>query len=171
MEEVSLVRPRADRIGGRAPVFSGIAGFRCAIQPFRKGPSMKRFRRLFSLVAGMILVISAVGCAHNPDTRTLDALRTHMIKETGATFLCPMEPGPVHAQSGFSVMLAGKQVAFYRYNLENKKQKAKFDWIRENKKVYIIGNPFTAMINGCFVMIDHDLNPKQDDLQRAFRAF
>ncbi len=115
--------------------------------------------------------------AKDPDRNThnnnvpIEALVEHILTKTEATPLCDMEPGPVHAERGFSVMLAGRQVAFYKYNVRRKKMRAKLDYIIKHKCVFILGHKYPAAVNGSFVMIDHELNPQRDLLLKVFEEF
>ena len=108
---------------------------------------------------------------HDNNGVPIDELVRYILVKTGATPLCDMEPGPVHAERGFSVMLAGRQVAFYKYNTKYKKMRNKLDYVNKNKCLYIVGRKYTAVANGSFVMIDHDTNPKKDLLLKVFMEF
>ena len=101
----------------------------------------------------------------------IDELVKYILTKTDAQPCCDMEPGPVHAERGFSVILAGKQVAFYKYDAKKKKMRKKLDYIRKNKCVYIVGNRFPARVNGSFVMVDYEINPQKDKLIRVFDDF
>ena len=107
---------------------------------------------------------------HNNDVPIAELVR-YIITKTDATPCCDMEPGPVHAESGFSVMLGGRQVAFYKYNTRREKMRKKLDWIIDNKCVFILGRKYPAMVNGSFVMIDYEQNPKREILIKAFQEF
>ena len=123
-----------------------------------KEQSQTWFGRLFS------------GQTHNNDVPISELVR-YIITKTDAAPCCDMEPGPIHAESGFSVMLGGRQVAFYKYNTRRKKMRKKLDWIIENKCVFILGQKYPAMVNGSFVMIDYEKNPKKDLLVKVFQEF
>lgn len=101
----------------------------------------------------------------------IDELVKYILTKTDAQPCCDMEPGPVQAERGFSVILAGKQVAFYKYDATKKKMRKKLDYIRKNKCVYIVGNRFPARVNGSFVMVDHEINPEKETLIRVFDDF
>lgn len=155
---------------------------------------MKTFFRLFAVCA--VLVLTA-GCAssqrhtsaqylpaserpsafvqffsgHDNNAVPIEELIRHILLKTGAQPLCDMEPGPVHADKGFSVMLAGRQVAFYKYNTKYKRMRSKLEYVNKNKCLYIVGRKYSAVANGSFVMIDHDTNPKKDLLLKVFMEF
>lgn len=105
------------------------------------------------------------------NSRSIQELARHMLSRTGGTFNCPMEPGPVHAQSGFNMSVADRQVAFYKYDQTKERQRKKLEKIKENGCLYIWGIRYPAMANGSFVMIDYEQNPKRDLLIDAFESF
>lgn len=156
---------------------------------------MKKLFRLFSVSAALLF---AAGCAssekrhtsaqylpaserpsafaqffsgHDNNAVPIEELIRHILLKTGATPLCDMEPGPVHADKGFSVMLAGRQVAFYKYNTKYKRMRNKLEYVEQNKCIYIVGRKYSAVANGSFIMVDHDTNPKKDLLLKVFMEF
>ncbi|MBR2425804.1 MAG: hypothetical protein IKB16_03590 [Lentisphaeria bacterium] len=108
---------------------------------------------------------------HDNNAVPIEELIRYILLKTGAQPLCDMEPGPVHAEKGFSVMLAGRQVAFYKYNTKYKKMRNKLEYVNKNKCLYIVGRKYTAVANGSFVMIDYDTNPRKDQLLKVFMEF
>ncbi len=155
---------------------------------------MKKLFRLFSVSAVLLL---AAGCAsgkrhtsaqylpaserpsvfaqffsgHDNNAVPIEELIRHILLKTGATPLCDMEPGPVHADKGFSVMLAGRQVAFYKYNTKYKRMRNKLEYVEKNKCIYIVGRKYSAIANGSFIMVDHESNPKKNQLLKVFMEF
>ena len=101
----------------------------------------------------------------------ISELVKYILAKTDARPCCDMEPGPVHAESGFSVFLAGKQVAFYKYDARKKKMRKKLEYIKKNKCVYIVGIRYPARVNGSFVMVDYEINPQKDKLIEVFDNF
>ena len=69
------------------------------------------------------------------------------------------------------MMIEGREVAFYKYDLNLSKQRRKLEHIKETGVLYISGIPFEAEVNGSFVMIDHATNLKKKELIKAFRSF
>ena len=150
---------------------------------------MIRMKHTLSAFAAALLLVFLVSCGgesrHSsggwfsslfsgiPDNNDvpIEELVKYILTKTDAQPCCDMEPGPVHAESGFSVILAGKQVAFYKYDATKKKMKKKLDYIKKNECVYIVGNRFPARVNGSFVMVDYEINPQKDKLIRVFDEF
>ena len=156
---------------------------------------MKKLFRLFSVATVLLFV---AGCAssgtrhtsaqylpaserpsvftqffsgHDNNAVPIEELIRHILLKTGATPLCDMEPGPVHADKGFSVMLAGRQVAFYKYNTKYKRMRNKLEYVNKNKCIYIVGRKYSAIANGSCIMVDYEKNPKKDQLLKVFMEF
>lgn len=103
---------------------------------------------------------------------SLTQLYQHMAEKTGCTFLRPMNPGPIYAESGFVVQIGGREVAFYKYNTARPgKQNDKLQYVRDRGYIYIIGYKKSAITNGSFIMVDYDTNEKKDELVKAFMSF
>lgn len=131
---------------------------------------MKKF--LFPLFCAFAaFALSACCTTADNNARTIDDLTRHMLYRTNGTFNCAMEPGPVHAQSGFNMTLADRQVVFYKYDRDKERQRKKLEKIEENGCLYILGIRYPAMVNGSFVMIDYEKNPKRELLIDAFESF
>ena len=147
---------------------------------------MKRILSLFSVSLLLFVLVSCAGESRHssgrwftslftgiPDNNDvpIDELVKYILTKTDSEPCCDMEPGPVHAESGFSVFLAGKQVAFYKYDATKKKMRKKLDYIKKNGCVYIVGHRFPARVNGSFVMVDYEINPQKDTLIKVFDEF
>ncbi|MBP5182344.1 MAG: hypothetical protein J6331_04875 [Lentisphaeria bacterium] len=94
-----------------------------------------------------------------------------MIHRTGGQISSMMMVEPVRAADGLAIKIAGREVAFYKYDLSLPRAKKKYDHIRAHKSVYISGVRFDAEINGPFMMIDHTKNMKRAELIKAFHEF
>ena len=103
--------------------------------------------------------------------RRLSELAAHMIKHTGGQISAMMMVEPVRAEDGLAIKIAGREVAFYKYDLSFPKAKKKYELVRARKEVYINGVRFEAEINGPFMMIDHKKNLKREEILKAFRSF
>jgi hypothetical protein len=123
--------------------------------------------------AGILVLLATAGCSSLKDNsnRSIQELANHMITQVGGTVDGKVFPVPVKASDGISIRVEGRDVFFYVYNPKLKKQKHKLDQIRESKKLYINGIAFQAVVNGCFVMIEHETNIKKKELLDAFEKF
>lgn len=103
--------------------------------------------------------------------RRLSELAAHMIKHTGGQISAMMMVEPVRASDGLAIKIAGREVAFYKYDLSLPRAKKRYEHIRAHREVYISGVRFEAEINGPFMMIDHNKNLKREEIIKAFRSF
>lgn len=130
------------------------------------------FRTLCILFAAAAVVLCG-GCTTTVDNsnRSAEELCLYMMRATGGTFDCMMAVEPIHADAGFALKLANRQVAFYKFNLKYKKARAKVEYVDKNGFIYIYGEKFSAISHGSFIMVDYDTNPLQDKLLEAFKNF
>lgn len=122
---------------------------------------------LFSL----IFLLSSCISVEATGQKRLSELAAHMIKHTGGQITAMMMVEPVRASDGLAIKIAGREVAFYKYDLSLPRAKKRYEHIRAHKEVYISGVRFEAEINGPFMMIDHNKNLKREEIIRAFRSF
>ena len=94
-----------------------------------------------------------------------------MMRATGGTFDGMMAVEPIHADEGFALKLANRQVAFYKFNTKYKKARARIEYVDKNKFIYIYGVKFPAGSHGSFIMVDYEDNPLRDKLLEAFKSF
>ncbi|MBP5586048.1 MAG: hypothetical protein J6Y92_06815 [Lentisphaeria bacterium] len=130
------------------------------------------FRSLCILFAAS-LVILFVGCKSTVENnnRTAVELCRYMMQQTGGTYDGAMAVEPIHADEGFALKVANRQVAFYKFNTKYKKARAKIEYVDKNKFIYIYGFKFSAVSHGSFIMVDYEDNPLKDKLLEAFKNF
>lgn len=133
----------------------------------------KLYSRIYHSAAAILFLLVTVSCASLKDNsdRSLQELANHMISHVGGTVEGKVFPVPVKALDGISLRVEGREVFFYQYDPNSKKQLHKLNQIRKSKELYINGIPFKAAINGCFVMIEHETNIKKKELVSAFEKF
>ncbi|MBR2365327.1 MAG: hypothetical protein IKA79_08995 [Lentisphaeria bacterium] len=130
----------------------------------------RKFLYLFIFLSPALLLVSCTSFEAGSDKR-LSELAAHMIKHTGGQISAMMMVEPVRASDGLAIKIAGREVAFYKYDLTLPKAKKKYEHVRAHKAVYISGVRFDAEINGPFMMIDHTKNLKRQELIKAFHDF
>lgn len=130
------------------------------------------FRTLCILFAAVAVVLcSACSTPVENNDRTAQELCLYMMRATGGKFDGMMAVEPIHADEGFALKLANRQVAFYKFNTKYKKARAKIEYVDKNKFIYIYGNKFPAVSHGSFIMVDYEDNPLRDKLLEAFKSF
>lgn len=129
------------------------------------------FRYLCILFAAALVLCSGCRSTVDNNNRTAQELCRYMMQKTGGTFDGAMAPAPIHADEGFALKIANRQVAFYKFNTKYKKARAKIDYVDKNKFIYIYGFKFSAISHGSFIMVDYEDNPLKDTLLEAFKSF
>ena len=130
------------------------------------------FRTLCILFAAVAVVLCS-SCKTTVDNsnRTAEELCQYMMQKTGGTFDGLMAVEPIRASQGFALKLAGRQVAFYKFDLRWEKTRAKIDYVDKHHYIYIYGEKFSAVSHGSFIMVDYETNPLRDELLEAFKSF
>ena len=129
------------------------------------------FRSLCILFAAAAILCSGCRTVVENNDRTAQELCRYMMQKTGGTFDGTMAVEPIHADSGFALKVANRQVAFYKFNTKYKKARAKIEYVDKNKFIYIYGFKFSAVSHGSFIMVDYEDNPLKDELLEAFKSF
>ncbi|MFS1519693.1 hypothetical protein V1503_25025, partial [Bacillus sp. SCS-151] len=77
------------------------------------------------------------------------------------------------AVDGFGVEANGTQIEFYEYDIENatEETKANLDNGRSSGTMSMDGFSFSVVVNGDFILINHDEHPEQDKIVEAFNSF
>ena len=130
------------------------------------------FKSLCILFAAVIVVLcGACRSTVENNNRTAVELCRYMMQKTGGKFDGTMAVEPIHADDGFALKVANRQVAFYKFNMKYKKARAKIEFVDKNGFIYIYGFKFPAVSRGSFIMVDYEENPLKDQLLEAFNNF
>jgi len=76
-----------------------------------------------------------------------------------------------HAESGFAFTIKDKQIGIYKFNPKVKKEREKLERISEQGFIYLCAIKYPALVNGPFVMMDHNVNPEEKKIVEAFKSF
>ncbi len=129
--------------------------------------------RFLSILFSAALVVLFSGCkstVENNDRTALELCR-YMMQQTGGTYDGMMAVEPIHADEGFALKVANRQVAFYKFDIKYKKPRSKIEYVDKNGFIYIYGFKFSAVSHGSFIMVDYEDNPLKDKLLEAFKSF
>lgn len=134
---------------------------------------LERLKNNAALLSALwLLVLLCVSCTTvNNNDRSLQELVNHVVTRVGGVYAGKVFVPPVKALDGVAIRVEGREIFFYKYDITRTKQLRKLKQIRESKKLYINGIPFAALVNGSFVMIEHETNIKKEELTAAFRSF
>ena len=130
------------------------------------------FKSFYILFAAVLVVLFS-GCkstVENNDRTALELCR-YMMQQVGGTFDGAMAVNPIHADDGFALKIADRQVAFYKFNTKYKKAREKINYVDKNGFIYIYGFKYSAISRGSFIMVDYETNPLKDKLLEAFNNF
>jgi len=129
------------------------------------------FRTLCILFAAAAILCCSCKSTVENNNRTAQELCRYMMQQTGGTFDGTMVVEPIHADEGFALKIANRQVAFYKFNTKYKKAREKIEYVDKNGFIYIYGFKFSAISHGSFIMVDYEDNPLKDELLKAFKNF
>ncbi len=138
-----------------------------------------KFERLFRRFALFTILFFLVclscfisGCATEPPQKTFPDLITHFSRNgviiTGVGQLAYQL---AQAEAGYCFRIGKREIGVYQYNLKRKKQRHRYQLVKDSGVLYINGKKFKAMINGTFVMIDFNTHPEEAKIVKAFESF
>ena len=131
------------------------------------------FRSIYILFVAAAFILCS-GCQSETvdnSHRTARELCLYMMQQTGGKYDGAMAVEPIHADEGFALKVANRQVAFYKFDIKYKKPRSKIEYVDKNGFIYIYGFKFSAVSHGSFIMVDYEDNPLKDKLLEAFKNF
>lgn len=128
---------------------------------------------LFPLIAAAMFFFSACAWFENDNSGKshMDLIHHFASKGIKIETVEPLMYNLAQAESGFCFKINGRQIGVYKYNLARKKQQHRYQLVRDSGVLYINGTKFGALINGSFVMIDHETHPDKEKIIKAFKSF
>lgn len=128
---------------------------------------------LLPLIFSAMFLFSACAWFENDNSGKshLDLIHHFASKGIKIETVEPLMYSLAQAETGFCFKIHGRQVGIYKYNTARKKQKWRYQLIKDSGVLYINGTKFKAMINGSFVMIDYDTHPDREKIINAFKSF
>lgn len=76
-----------------------------------------------------------------------------------------------HAEEAIAVSIDGEEIGLYRFDLSYFKAKRKVEMVEKKGKFFIQAIPFPAVINGSFMMINHDKHKRGKEFEKIFADF
>jgi|GEM_PF-1116151 len=77
----------------------------------------------------------------------------------------------INCDDALSIKISGSEIGIYKFNDHIKKQHDRWVKIVQNGYVYLCGIKKRTVVNGAFVMIDSDINPKRELIEKVFMDF
>jgi len=135
-------------------------------------------KTLLTVFLSVIFVLLLSGCtwlgfssADNSAKTHLDLIEHFAANKIKIDSVKPLMYSLAQAESGYCFKIGKREVGVYKYNLIRKKQKHRYQLVKDSGVLYINGTKFKALINGSFVMIDYDTHPDSEKIIKAFESF
>lgn len=82
---------------------------------------------------------------------------------------------PLHlyfnSEDAISLKIAGKEIGIYKYNINVPKQLERLKTIHDQRCVYVEGMKYPVLVNGAFMLLGYEVNPKRDRIIEIFESF
>ena len=82
----------------------------------------------------------------------------------------PLAPA-FDSDTAAAFQIAGMDIGVYKYNVNIPKQAARLKYFTEKKCLYIKALKFPLLVNGSFVVIGYEKNPRKHEIIRAVASF
>ncbi|MDD3154066.1 MAG: hypothetical protein PHS41_04305 [Victivallaceae bacterium] len=128
--------------------------------------------------AGTVLLLAVVlvfagGCAVSRNNHRSMAEMVNHLKSSGIkiTKLQPVRPEPFKASEGVALQIENQDIGLYKYDLNFEKQKTELKRISGLGYVSIQQWKLPVVINGSFLFLGVESNPKKHELLKAIDSF
>ena len=78
---------------------------------------------------------------------------------------------PFRASDAAAVKVAGSEIGVYKYDATAKAQRDRLAWIKNEKRLYIVGIPYPVKVYGSFVFFGLERNPMKRKIFRTIEKF
>ena len=78
---------------------------------------------------------------------------------------------PFRASDAAAVKVAGSEIGVYKYDATAKAQRDRLAWIKNEKRLYIVGIPYPVKVYGSFVFFGLERNPAKRKILRTIEKF
>ncbi len=82
-----------------------------------------------------------------------------------------LSPKPFMASDALTITVAGEEIGVYKFNTDVRVQKERLERYKENGRAFIIGIPFPIVIQGSFMVLGTEKNPKKKEIIEAIKSF
>ncbi len=83
----------------------------------------------------------------------------------------PIKRSVAHADDAVSILINGKGIGIYKYNVKFGKEKKKLKRVKEEGFIYLVGIKKPIVANGTFIMVGQDTHPDEKQLIKVFKSF
>ena len=138
---------------------------------------MKRILRMLTFAgAFLITTLLVTSCStfsdYGNNSSTLTDIVDHFQK-SGIKIekTVPLMTKTLGAQDAMVIVIAGRDVGIYKFNIKLKKQRQRIEFAKKHKYVFLIGRKYEAIVNGSFVMVAANSNKEKTKIIKAFKSF
>ena len=78
---------------------------------------------------------------------------------------------PFRASDAAAIKVAGSEIGVYKYDNTAKVQRDRIAWIKNEKRLYIVGIPYPVKVYGSFVFFGLERNPAKRKILRTIEKF
>lgn len=136
---------------------------------------MKNIIKHTLLVAFATLFVSACSTPEveykNNDKKLIDLIKHFESYGITIESIQELESNFFHAEEAIAVTIDNEEIGVYRFDLAYFKAKRKVDMVTKKKTFFIQAIPFPAVINGSFMMINHDKHKRGKEFEKIFADF
>ena len=138
---------------------------------------MKRILRILTF-AGAFLVTTLLtsSCStfseNENNSSTLTDIVDHFQK-SGLKIekIVPLMTKTIGAQDAMVMVIAGRDVGIYKFDIKLKKQRERIEFAKKHKYIFLIGRKYEAIVNGSFIMVAANTNKEKNKIIKAFKSF
>lgn len=126
----------------------------------------------FRFVIFTLILSVLCGCkSYNNNHRTvMDAANFFIDNGIPVDVIQPLYPY-FDSEIAVSLKIEGKEIGIYKYNINVPKQRARLKHIEGTKCVYVEGMKYPVLVNGTFMLLGYEVNPRRDSIIEIFESF
>ena len=135
--------------------------------------NMEIFMRkvLFAMTFMMMLALLSGCYSFKNNHRTVVDVTNHFtINGLHIDVIQPLFPY-FNADNAISLKIEGKEIGIYKYNINVPKQLERLKSIHSERCVYVEGMKYPVLVNGTFMLLGYEVNPKRDRIIELFNSF
>lgn len=123
-----------------------------------------------TLFSAVILLLSGCYSFRNNHRTVVDVANHFTLNGLHIDVIQPLFPY-FNAENALSLKIEGKEIGIYKYNINVDKQRERLKTIHDNRCVYVEGMKYPVLVNGTFMLLGYEVNPKRDRIIELFESF
>ncbi|MBR2508647.1 MAG: hypothetical protein IKB71_02770 [Lentisphaeria bacterium] len=126
---------------------------------------------LFSvLFTALLILLSGCYSFKNNHRTVVDVTNHFTLNGIHIDVIQPLFPY-FNSENAISLKIEGKEIGIYKYNTNVPKQLERLKTIHDNRCVYVEGMKYPVLVNGAFMLLGYEVNPKRDRIIELFESF